>query len=94
MLSLLLYLQLNIRHRNLELEDLYEEYDIDVEDLDEEDDNDKLISLKEEQEVTEETPTEDQEEDDLLRKNLSMDLKAKKRISWKTLTQKILIRKI
>ena len=61
---IIIVLAIKLRHRNLELEDLYEEYDIDVEDLDEEDDNDKLISLKEEQEVTEETPTEDQEEDD------------------------------
>lgn len=61
---IIIVLAIKLRHRNLELEDLYEEYDIDVEDLDEEDDNDKLISLKAEQEVAEETPTEDQEEDD------------------------------
>lgn len=61
---IIIVLAIKLRHRNLELEDLYEEYDIDVEDLDEEDDNDKLISLKEEQEFAEETPTEDQEDDD------------------------------
>ena len=38
--------------------------------LDEEDDNDKLISLKEEQEVTEETPAQDQEKMISLTNNL------------------------
>lgn len=61
---IIIVLAIKLRHRNLELDDLYEEYDIDVEDLDDEEDDDKLVSFEEESEFEEEVPIEEQEDED------------------------------
>lgn len=61
---IIIILAIKLRHRNLELDDLYEEYDIDVEDLDDEEEDDKLVSFTEEEELTKELPAEEQDEED------------------------------
>ena len=59
---IIIVLAVKLRHRNLELDDLYEEYDIDVEDLDDEESDDKLVSLKEEKAIEESLIEEQKEE--------------------------------
>ena len=63
LIIIIIVLAIKLRHRNLELDDLYEEYDIDVEDFDDEEDDDKLVSFAEEKEVEEKVPATEQEED-------------------------------
>lgn len=58
LIIIIIVLAIKLRHRNLELDDLYEEYDIDVED------DDKFISFADEKELEEKTPVVEQEEDD------------------------------
>lgn len=58
LIIIIIVLAIKLRHRNLELDDLYEEYDIDVED------DDKFISFADEKELEEKTPVVEQEDDD------------------------------